>query len=164
MRYAKASEQQTWNDEVLGIKHDPNRARVVIRSSGSAPGRPQVRFVDVGGRWVDQKDRARREKAAVHRALLSAQRHNNGLRSLSRGSNAATRLRIVRSQAFKRAELRRLNRRKRRASLAQANGVDVKVEMTTEGIAELKAKVAAMTKKVEKLTLEKRKLEERTST
>src|ERR1700761_9322130 len=90
VRRAEAAERYKWGDQVLGQVHDPMRPRVAIGTSGSAPGRPQIRFLDVGGRWVDQKDQARRAKAATHRALLRAQRREGSLRGLARGSKAMT--------------------------------------------------------------------------
>lgn len=41
----------------------------------TSPGRPSIRFVDVGLRWFDSKEAAIREKASAHRKAVKARKH-----------------------------------------------------------------------------------------
>ncbi|KAI0029487.1 eukaryotic mitochondrial regulator protein-domain-containing protein, partial [Vararia minispora EC-137] len=77
--YLRATAKQSdaehmFHKDKLRIHTDPLRPHVVKNASGAAEGRPTITFIDVGGRWVDEKDQVRRAKASMHRALVRSQR------------------------------------------------------------------------------------------
>lgn len=57
---------------MLGRSPEPGRPKVVYNVSGAAAGRPVIKFVDVGGKFVDPKDRTERIKNAERRVKQKA--------------------------------------------------------------------------------------------
>ncbi|VDB84328.1 unnamed protein product [Peniophora sp. CBMAI 1063] len=101
VRRAKRMEEK-YDPSILG-QHIDRAARpsVVTTKSGTAPGRPTLKFVDVGARWVDVEDRKKRVQAAERRALLSAQRRLPGEHHREAISNAEKSERVKAAQQFK---------------------------------------------------------------
>ncbi|TFY83511.1 hypothetical protein EWM64_g495 [Hericium alpestre] len=58
-------------DLMLGHHHDSAQSREVVSET---PGRPTLKFVDVGGKFVDPKDRQRRMKESERRARVRAKK------------------------------------------------------------------------------------------
>ena len=94
--------EEKYDPAILG-QHIDRAARpsVVATKSGSAPGRPTLKFVDVGARWVDVEDRKKRVQAAERRTLLSAQRRLSGDHHREAASNAEKNARVKAAQDFK---------------------------------------------------------------
>ena len=57
---------------MLGRVPEANRPKVVYNASGAAPGRPIIKFTDVGGKFMDPKDREQRMKLAQRRVAKKA--------------------------------------------------------------------------------------------
>ncbi|THH12285.1 hypothetical protein EW146_g7762 [Bondarzewia mesenterica] len=69
-RHRIADEAHKSDDALLGRHHDSRRSQDVSTTTGDAPGRPLIKFVDVGGKFLDPKDRVRRMKESERRARL----------------------------------------------------------------------------------------------
>lgn len=57
---------------MLGRVLEAHRPKVVYNTSGAAPGRPIIKFTDVGGKFMDTKDREQRMKLAQRRVEKKA--------------------------------------------------------------------------------------------
>jgi len=66
MKWAKMAESAKSHAQILGVRAD-NPPKTQILPSGSTPGRPMTRFVDVGGKFVDVKEHAKRLKESERR-------------------------------------------------------------------------------------------------
>lgn len=94
--------EEKYDPSILGQHIDrAARAPVVTTKSGTAPGRPTLKFIDVGARWVDVDDRKKRVQAAERRALLNAQRRLSGEHHREATSNSDKSERVKAAQDFK---------------------------------------------------------------
>ena len=103
-RLAKLHASQKYDANLLGGHIQRTRTRVVHSTTRST----SIKFVDVGARWVDIKDRKRRTKAAIRRSLLNAQRKAGGAAVSEPGSKAEARERVRAASEFKANHVSRL--------------------------------------------------------
>lgn len=76
----EAREEAKSSPYMLGRIPESGRPKVVYNVSGAAPGRPVIKFTDVGGKFLDPKDREERMKVAQRRVKQKAkQRAYRGL-------------------------------------------------------------------------------------
>jgi hypothetical protein len=71
-RHGRSEESAKSNDPALDLPHESGME--VTRTSGSAVGRPAVRFIDVGDKYLDPKDRMRRMKESERRAKVRSKK------------------------------------------------------------------------------------------
>ncbi|KAI0274960.1 eukaryotic mitochondrial regulator protein-domain-containing protein [Gloeopeniophorella convolvens] len=72
--YGRSQESAKSGDAILGHHHDSKRATEIINTSGAAPGRPSIKFVDIGGQFLDPKDRMRRMKESARRSRVRSKK------------------------------------------------------------------------------------------
>ncbi|KAI0049272.1 hypothetical protein FA95DRAFT_1557070 [Auriscalpium vulgare] len=70
VRHGIEEESAKSRDDLLGHHHESGSATEVVAKSGAAAGRPAIKFVDIGGKFIDPKDRLRRMKESERRARL----------------------------------------------------------------------------------------------
>jgi len=68
-RHVQAVEAAKSDPRIL-VRYAGNPPQVQIVPSGSAPGRPTTKFVDVGGKFIDVKDHTRRLKESDRRKRM----------------------------------------------------------------------------------------------
>jgi len=73
LRHAELLERAKSHPQILR-PHLHNPPKVQLVPSGSAPGRPATKFVDVGGKFIDLKEHAKRTKESDRRKRLTAKK------------------------------------------------------------------------------------------
>jgi hypothetical protein len=68
-KHIQAAEDEKYDPKILG-RHKDNPPKVQLLPSGNVPGRPMIKFVDVGGKFVDVKEHRTRAKASARRRTV----------------------------------------------------------------------------------------------
>ncbi|KZT73226.1 hypothetical protein DAEQUDRAFT_684128 [Daedalea quercina L-15889] len=76
----RARAESLRRDAQARVPHPKEEVHAVVER----PGRPTIKFVDVGGKFVDLDDRVARLKAAEHRASVKAKRRARASRSTAK--------------------------------------------------------------------------------
>ena len=71
-RYGRTEESAKSDDVYLGVSLEG--ATEVISTDGAATGRPAIKFIDVGTKFVDPKDQMRRMKESQRRAKVRSKK------------------------------------------------------------------------------------------
>jgi len=71
-RYGRTEESTKSDDVYLGIPSDG--ATEVMSTDDAATGRPAIKFIDVGTKFVDPKDQMRRMKESQRRAKVKSKK------------------------------------------------------------------------------------------
>ncbi|KAI0068061.1 hypothetical protein BV25DRAFT_1875205 [Artomyces pyxidatus] len=74
VRHARDNESAKSADDLLGHHHDRQSATEVWSESEGILKRPPIKFVDVGGKFLDPKDRIRRMKESERRKRIRAKK------------------------------------------------------------------------------------------
>jgi hypothetical protein len=145
------SAEHFFSEDLLQVPRDATRGRTV---SGALGARPTIKFVDVGGRWVDEKDQVRRAKASMHRALVRSQgRAMRGVRIAGVGAREAKRRRVAMARTLKR-KISRVMLRKRsegHAKVAEAREREEGSVAILEELEKAREKHAAVVAQLEAL-------------
>ncbi|KAH9997766.1 eukaryotic mitochondrial regulator protein-domain-containing protein [Russula compacta] len=71
-RHGRSEESAKSNDVALGLLDDSGME--VMSTSGAGTGRPAIRFIDVGTKFMDPKDHMRRMKESLRRAKIRSKK------------------------------------------------------------------------------------------
>ena len=68
-KHVRAAEDAKSDPKILG-KHKGNPGKARLLPSGKAPGRPMIKFVDVGGKFIDLKEHTARARESARRRSI----------------------------------------------------------------------------------------------